>query len=160
MNVNRCELEEKIVAALASAGISDSVRQHIAECETCREVVSVDAFMKEFARTPIEEPALPDGSVIWLKAQLMQQDRTLVSIVQSSSLWQTVGFIVVALAWAITITWKWSAVELLFKTFEGSVSFASVANSPLLSLPFITTIAVLACATVGMAVQSVLMEDI
>ena len=159
MKTTGCELQDRIVAALSSAGISDNVRQHLTQCESCRDAVTADQFMKALAAEKIAEPVLPDPALIWLTTQLFQQSRTLYGIAQSTTLWHTAGFGVVALAWTLALTWKWEALEAIFSKGQPGSILLSLMNSSALSMPFVLTLVVLTCATIALAFHSVAFEE-
>jgi hypothetical protein len=158
MKRNRCELEDEILRALNSAGISESVRQHLVECELCRHTVAADVWMKEMARQKLEEAPLPDPTLIWLKSQLLQNEGTLFHLGQSTSFLHTVGFGLVAFAWAILLSWKWTAIDSFVRHFDSAGTLLAAMNAQLFSLPFVFTLVVLSCATVGLAFHSAMAE--
>lgn len=145
--------------ALASDGVSASARQHLLECEVCRDAVLVDEWMTALASAPLEERVLPDPTIIILKAQLMQQKSAFVSLAAAMSWGQTIGFGVLALCWALLLSWKWAAVEALVAAFGSRGMAWSAATAFAAQMPFVLTVVLLACATVAMAFQSVLLEE-
>lgn len=159
MTRNECGLESAIVGAVASEGISENARQHLIGCETCRDAVAADAWMKEFASLPQPEPALPDPALIWLKAEFMRERVTLSQLTQSISWWQTFGFAAIASGWALLLTWKWSTIESIVAAIDSGVMLWSLLNDSIVSTPFLLTLVMLTCATIAMAFQSVLIEE-
>jgi hypothetical protein len=159
MKTTGCELESQIVQALATNGISDSARQHLLGCEGCRNAVAADAWMKEYARQPVEMLRLPDPSLIWLKAQLMSQGKELERATSSFSVVQSLGFAVLAIAWAVLLSWKWKDLSSLLDSLQPGEFIFAIYHSPVLTLPFLTTAVLLLCATVAFAAHSVLAEE-
>lgn len=154
----RCELESQIVAAIHVEGISDSARQHLVDCEICRDAVAADAWLKSYAARPVDTRALPDSSMIWLKSQLMSQGRDLEKMAGSMGVLHSIGFGVLALAWSLVLTWKWSALQALMASLRPGEMMLSVFSSQF-SISFITVFVVLLCATLGLAAHSVLIEE-
>jgi hypothetical protein len=155
---NGCDLEPRIILALETNGISDNVRQHISDCETCRDTVIAGDWMKKFAATPLEEGVLPKPAIIWLQSQLMQQRSALGTLAQAMSWGQTIAFGALAFAWAVLLSWKWSALE----TLAGAVRSGEVVWSVLqgaVHTPVVLTVVMLTCATIALAFQSVLLEE-
>lgn len=154
-----CELEPRILAALEASGISDNVRQHVTECEVCRDAVVVNDWMARLASFPVEEAALPNPTVILLKAQLLQQSSTLGALAQAMSWGQAIAFGVLAACWGVLLTWKWSAIEAFANAVQTSGMLLTALSGAASQMPLLLTIVVLSCATVAMAFQSVLFED-
>lgn len=158
MKRNHCELEDEILRLTQAAGISDAARRHLMECEVCRNTVAADAFVREFAAQPIEERRLPDATLIWLKAQLLQSDGAIFQLRQSLSIVHTIAFGLVALAWALLLSWKWTALSAFFTHAADMGAIVSALHAQLFSIPFVLTIIVLSCATVGLAFHSAMAE--
>lgn len=154
----RCELESQIIAAIHVEGISESARQHLVDCEICRDAVAVDAWLKSYAAHPVETRALPDPSMIWLKSQLMSQGRELEKMAGSVGTLHSIGFGILALAWSLILTWKWSALQALMESLRPGEMMLSVFSSHF-SVSFLTVLVVLICATLGLAAHSVLIEE-
>lgn len=153
-----CDLEPRIILALETSGISDTVKQHIAECERCRDTVIAGGWMRQFAATPLEQGVLPNPAIIWLKSQLLQQQSALGVMAQAMSWGQTIAFGALAFAWAVLLSWKWSALE----TLAGAMRSGEVVWSVLqgaVQTPLVLTVVMLTCATLALAFQSVLLEE-
>lgn len=153
-----CDLSSQIVKALQSDGIGESARQHLADCETCRNAVAADAFMKSVAAEPVEMRKLPDASLVWLKSQLLEQGRDIERMATSATLTQTGGFAVLAIAWAAVLTWNWDSLQALMRNAGGGnlVGLLSASHS---FVPLLTTLVLLATATLALAAHSVLLEE-
>jgi hypothetical protein len=158
MKQTRCELEPEILRATNAAGISDTVRQHLAECELCRHTVAADVWMKEMAAQPVTEKPLPDPTLIWLKSQLLQSEGALFHLGQSTSFLHSVGFGLIAFAWAILLSWKWAAIDTFLRNFDAPGAVMSMMNAQLFPVPLVFTIVILSCATVGLAFHSAMAE--
>ena len=158
MKTLRCELEGEILHALSTSGISDVVRGHLSTCELCRNTVEVDGWMKAFAAERIDQAPLPDSSMIWLKAQLMQQDGAFAQLRKSMQTLHTIAFAVVALAWAVVLSWKWTAVRGVMAQLHGGGSVLALLQPQVVSTQLLLMICTLMCATVAVAFHSAMAE--
>lgn len=156
---NSCELEAQILALLAGAGLSDVARQHLASCETCTSLVLSDEYMKTLSAQPLEQTSLPDASMLWLKSQLLAQDGGLAQLAGSAAALHSIGFALVAMAWAALLSWKWEALGAFLATMRGSGALQAAMGAQL-SIPLIMTLVLLGCATVAIAFHSAFAEEL
>lgn len=158
MKSNRCALEDEILRAVASSGISETARQHMEECELCRYTVQAESWMHALSDSELLPTSLPDPTMIWLRSQLVEQDGALFHLRQSLTLLHTAGFGLVALAWTMLISWKWEALRLFINELHTAGAVVAALNAQLLSLPLIVTLTLLTCATVAVTLHPALAE--
>lgn len=66
--VLECPRERQALAAVVSGALDPGLKQHVAECAECREVMAVSTWLKGIAQ---EEPAiLPRAERVWWRAQV------------------------------------------------------------------------------------------
>ena len=123
---------------------------------------TVDAWMNQFAKAPDRQHVLPDPSVVWLKAQLLRNTMVAERIGRPMNAVQVAAYVIVGVAWAALLTWKWDAMNAWFvslnpsRWLSGTVATASATS---LSAGFFITVLMLASATVALALHTVLAED-
>jgi hypothetical protein len=72
MKTTPCEREQVVLQALAAGSWSDELRDHVAGCQACFDVVLVAKALREAAADTAHEP-LPDPAAIWRTAQRDQR---------------------------------------------------------------------------------------
>lgn len=123
--------------------------------------IQVAAWMEQFAAMPDREHVLPDPSVIWLKARVLQSAKAVERASRPITTAQIASYLVVAGCWAAVLTWKWAALHTWMNGFSPSnivLGAAAQATSPL-SLTFLMTLVMLGSATVIVAMHSILAEE-
>jgi hypothetical protein len=65
-----CDRESAVLRALHGALWTDELRDHVAECESCSDLVAVTGFLRDTAAAVDDDPVLPDPGYIWWRAQL------------------------------------------------------------------------------------------
>ena len=73
--------------------------------------------MSRFARISDREHILPDPSVVWLKAKLLQGTVDVGRVSRPLDIVQMLAYFVVAGGWAGLLTWRWNAVEAWMRSF-------------------------------------------
>lgn len=125
-------------------------------------IAAVDPWMQKFAKTPDRQHVLPDPAVVWLKAQLLRNTMAAERVSRPMNAVQIAAYIVVGIAWAALLTWKWEAMNAWFVTLNpaqwlsGAVATGSATS---LSFGFFVMVLMLASATVMLALHTVLAED-
>jgi hypothetical protein len=118
--------------------------------------IEVDTWMRQFAAIDDREHVLPDPSIIWLKAKVLQSAKEVARASRPITAVEVISQAVVAACWAALLTWKWDAISSWFVSFSPSdVLFAA----PSVSVPFLVTLAVLTGTTVMVAMHSILAEE-
>lgn len=149
---NECRFEPHVVEAAATNAWSESLRAHVADCDDCAAAAMAAPFMSAFASFDERTHPLPDPSLLWLKARLLQNRAAVERVSLPITRLQIAAYIVVAACWAALLTWKSSAVEawLSGRVLLGSVPF---------SLTVVVIILMLASATVAVAMHTILAEE-
>lgn len=68
-----CQREADVREMVSRRGDDPALREHAAQCATCRETMVVAAWMRELATTSSSEVPLPDASHLWWKAELLRR---------------------------------------------------------------------------------------
>lgn len=162
--MNGCAFESNVLEAAESGRWSESLRAHVAGCESCAAAAAVAQWMAEFARQDDREHILPDPSVVWLKAQLLRQHNAVELASRPMHLLQVAAYMIVAAGWAALLTWKWAAVEewmltLSPRNFLSGAAALSGGGSSSLSMTFFAIVIVLSSLTVMLALHTILAEE-
>ena len=70
-----CRWEADVLRAANEDRWPDNLRRHLAECDDCTATAAVAPWMGKFAGISDREHILPDPSIVWLKAKLLQGSR-------------------------------------------------------------------------------------
>jgi hypothetical protein len=118
--------------------------------------------MRDFAAIDDRDHILPNPSIVWLKAQLLQQTRTVDRAARPMTIVQTIAYGIVAFGWAVLLTWKWSAIEAWAHTLTPShfvLAATGTTAAQSLTVTFFLVVAALSSATVMLALHTILAED-
>jgi hypothetical protein len=158
-----CRYEPDVIRGATDDRWNDSLRAHALSCDECAAAVAAQSWMHRFAAIDDRTHILPNPSIVWLKAQLLQQTKTVERATRPMTVVQTAAYVVVAVGWAALLTAKWSAIQLWMKSLSPAqfVVSASGANADSVSLTmtFFTVVALLTCATVTLALHTILAEE-
>jgi hypothetical protein len=160
--MNGCPHESHVIDAAESGNWSESLRNHVLSCETCEAAVSVAAWIDDFSRQDEREHILPDPTVVWLKAQLLQQHVAVDLASRPMHLLQIAAYVVVAGGWAALLTWKWNALQewmLTFSLRHFVSGMAAAGNASSLTMTFFAIVIVLSSLTVMLALHTILAEE-
>ena len=131
-------------------------------CDECSAAASAGAWMHHFAALDDREHILPNPSIVWLKAQLLQQTRTVDRAARPMTIVQTSAYVFVAACWTLLLSWKSSAIA----AWAGSLTpsrflMAATGNAAATSLTmtFFLVLALLSSATVMLALHTILAEE-
>lgn len=157
--MNACRWEADVLRAANEDRWPDNLRRHLAECDECASAAAVAPWMSSFAGISDRDHILPDPSIVWLKAKLLQGTMDAARVARPMTVAQVIAYLVVAGGWAAVMTWKWDALQSWMRrlTPEGMVAAASNAHS--LSVSFLAMIFVLASMTVMLALHTIMAED-
>jgi hypothetical protein len=108
---DHCRYEHDVLRAAQEGRWTDALQSHVASCEECQAAASVSAFMGMLADDDVRVRALPSGSAVWLKAQLLRDTLAADRVNRPFTIFQWVAYFVVASGWAGLMTWKWNAVR-------------------------------------------------
>jgi hypothetical protein len=154
-----CRYEADVLHAVKEDRWTDALRRHIAECADCAAAASAAPWMNRFARISDREHILPDPSIVWLKAQLLQGTADVARVSRPITFVQLIAYFVVASGWAAVLTWKWDAVESWVRSFTPTGLVTTAARAESLSLSFFAIVFVLASTTVMLALHTILAEE-
>jgi hypothetical protein len=138
--------------------MSDDCRCGLPTCDEC----SIAAWMHDFAAIDDREHILPNASIVWLKAQLLQQTRTVDRAARPMTIVQTSAYVFVAACWTMLLSWKWDAVVAWANTLTPSrflLTATGNSTATSLTMTFFMVVALLSSATVMLALHTILAED-
>jgi hypothetical protein len=156
--MNSCRFEPEVLRAAEEDRWTDSLRRHLTECDECVATASVAPWMDRFANISDREHILPDPSVVWLKAKLLQGTTDAGRAARPLDVVQMIAYVVVAGGWAGLLTWHWPAVERWMRSFSAA-GVMTAATRAELSMSFFALVFVLASMTVVLALHTILAEE-
>lgn len=155
-----CRYESDVLRAAEEDRWTDSLRRHLTECDECIATASVAPWMSRFARISDRDHILPDPSVVWLKAKLLQGTVDVGRASRPLDIVQMLAYFVVAGGWAGLLTWRWNAVEAWIRGFTPTGLLTTAATrTGSLSMSFFAMVFVLASMTVMLALHTILAEE-
>jgi hypothetical protein len=155
-----CRYEPDVLRAAEEDRWTDSLRRHLTECDECIATASVAPWMSRFARISDRDHILPDPSVVWLKAKLLQGTVDVGRASRPLDIVQMLAYFVVAGGWAGLLTWRWNAVEAWIRSFTPAGLLTTAATrTGSLSMSFFAMVFVLASMTVMLALHTILAEE-
>lgn len=154
-----CRYETAVLRATGNDDWSEELRAHLGTCDDCVAAVSVAPWMGEFARMSDRQHILPDPSLVWLKARLLQGTADASRAARPLDAVQLLAYAIVAGGWAALLTWKWDAIETWLRGFTPSALVVSAARAETLSMSFFAVLFVLASMTVMLALHTILAEE-
>ena len=154
-----CRFESAVMQAAREDRWTESLRAHLAECDDCVAAVSVAPWMTQFARIGDREHMLPDPSVLWLKAKLLQGTVEANRAARPMDIVQMIAYVVVAGGWASVLLWRWNAIETWMRSFTPRGMVQTVAGAGTLSMSFFALVFLLASMTVMLALHTILAEE-
>lgn len=157
--MNACRWEADVLRAAAEDRWPDNLRRHLAECDDCVATAAVAPWMSTFAGIRDQHHVLPDPSIVWLKAKLLQGTIDSQRVARPMTIVQILAYLVVAGGWAAVMTWKWDAVQAWMSSLTPAAVVTAGSNASSLSMSFFATIFVLASMTVMVALHTIMAED-
>jgi hypothetical protein len=158
--MNGCPLEPQMLHAAQRDEWTPQLREHLTQCDECVAAVSVAPWMHRFSRMDEREHRLPDASIVYLKAKLLQRTADVTRVSRPMDIAQMLAYVIVAGGWAWLLTWKWSAVELWLRSLTpGSVLLEAGARTETLTASFFGIVVVLASVTVMVALHTIMAEE-
>ncbi len=109
MKTTQCEHEEAVLRALASGSWPGQLRDHLAGCQSCADVVIVAQALREVADDTSSEP-LPDPGRIWREAQRIERLATAERATWPIKLTTRVALSACVVAAAAGLAWMWPTV--------------------------------------------------
>lgn len=151
-----CRHEPDVLRAAAEDRWTDALRRHLTECDECVATASVAPWMDRFAHISDREHILPDPSVVWLKAKLLQSTADVGRVSRPLDVVQMLAYLVVAGGWAGLLMWHWPAIQ---KWMSGLSPEEVVRAATTLSMSSIALLFVMAAMTVMLALHTILAEE-
>jgi hypothetical protein len=157
-----CPFEPNVIDAVTNDALTASLRAHMASCESCAAAADVAPWMTRFAGIDEREHILPDPAVLWLKARLLQSSAAVERASLPITRLQIAAYLIIAACWAALLTWKSAALQVWINRFSpthvilGATGAGATAS---LSVTVLFAVIVLASATVGIAMHTILAEE-
>jgi hypothetical protein len=157
-----CPFEPNVLDAVSNDAWTESLRAHVTSCDDCAAAAQVAPWMTRFSGLDEREHILPDPAVLWLKAKLL---RSTVAVERASlpiTRLQIASYLIIAACWAALLTWKSSALQAWINHLSPGhmiLGAAGAETSASLSLSVLFAIVLLASATVGVAMHTILAEE-
>ena len=104
MSGSTCKREQELLAAVASAEVTDELLQHAASCAECSEVLLVATFLRREA-VATAQAALPDPAYLWWRAlrdrrsAAAERATRLITIVQRAAIFSAALLLVPLVRW-------------------------------------------------------------
>jgi len=158
---NECPFEPNVIDAVTNDAWTESLRKHVASCDDCAAAAEVAPWMARFSGLDEREHILPDPAVLWLKARLLQTSAAVQRASMPITRLQIAAYLIIAAGWAGLLTWKSNALQAWINRLSpGHVILGvSGAERTSLSLTVLLALILLASATVGVAMHTILAEE-
>lgn len=159
--MSACRFEAQILDAVEHDAWTSALREHLAECDDCIAAATVSPWMNRFANISDREHRLPDASIVYLKAKLLQGRADVLRASRPMDIVQMIAYLVVAGGWAALLTWKWQAIEAWLRSLTPTaiVLKQSTGSAESLSMSFLAFVIVLASMTVMLALHTIMAEE-
>jgi hypothetical protein len=158
--MSACRFEPQIIEAVQRDQWTSALREHLTGCDECIAAAAVAPWMSRFAKTGDREHRLPDASIVFLKAKLMQGRADMRRVSRPMDVVQMIAYLVVAGGWAGLLTWKWTAVQTWIRGFTPSaILLQTTGRGESLSVSFFAFVIVLASITVMLALHTIMAEE-
>jgi len=157
-----CAFEPNVIDAVTNDAMTESLRAHIASCESCAAAAEVAPWMANFSGINEREHILPDPAVLWLKARLLQSNAAVERAALPITRLQIAAYLIIAACWAALLTWKSAALQLWINHLSPGRMILNAAGADAtasLSVTVLFALIVLASATVGVAMHTILAEE-
>ncbi|HEX3579019.1 MAG TPA: hypothetical protein VHY33_10690 [Thermoanaerobaculia bacterium] len=157
---NDCAFEPNVIEAATNDAWTESLRAHVASCESCTAAAEVAPWMASFSGIDEREHILPDPAVLWLKARLLQSNAAVERASLPITRLQIAAYLIIAACWAALLTWKSAALQVWINRFSPTHVILGAADaSASLSVTVLFALLILASATVGVAMHTILAEE-
>ena len=158
--MSACTFESQVIEAARREEWSEDLRAHLSACDACAAAAAVAPWMERFSHMGDREHRLPDPSIVFLKAKLLQAGAVTRRVSRPMDVAQMLAYLIVAGGWAGLLTWKWTAIEIWLRNLTPSgLILQAAARHESLSLSFFGMMAVLASITVMLALHTILAEE-
>jgi hypothetical protein len=158
--MSACRFEPQVIEAAQREEWSSALSEHVSGCDDCIAAVAVAPWMSRFAKLDDREHSLPDASIIYLKARLMQGRADALRISRPMDAAQLLAYLVVAGGWAGVLTWKWNALALWLRGFTPTTMILhQTARGESLSMSLFAILLLLVSVTVMLALHTIMAEE-
>jgi len=154
-----CRFEPEVIRAAEEDRWTDALREHVTECDDCVAAMTVAPWLDRFARISDREHMLPDPSVVWLKARLLQGAAEAARASRPLDLVQIFAYVIVAGGWAALLGSRWSAIESWMRSFTPVSLMATASRADSLPASFVAMLLVLGAMTVTLGLHTILAEE-
>jgi hypothetical protein len=154
-----CRFEPNVLRAVRFDEWTEALRRHVPACEECTAAMTVGPWMRSFAAAPDIDRVLPNPSILWIKAQILQRDAAVERVATPLNSMQIAAYLLVGACWAALLTWKWKTLQAWFTSFTPSSLVTGAAAGSSLSLSFMILCVGLASVTVMLAMHTILAEE-
>jgi len=156
-----CPFEPNVMDAVTNDAWTESLRTHVASCDDCAATAEVGPWMARLAGLDERPHTLPDPAVLWLKAKLLRSSAAVERASLPITRLQIAAYLIIAACWAALLTWKSSALQAWINHLSPGhmILGATGAEARSLSLSVLFALIILASATVGLAMHTILAEE-
>jgi hypothetical protein len=157
-----CPFEPNVMDAVANDAWTESLRTHMASCDDCAAAAEVAPWMSRFSSLDEREHILPDPAVLWLKARILQTKASVERASLPITRLQIASYLIIAACWVALLTWKSSALQLWINHLSPShmiLGAAGAERTGSLSGAVLLAVILLASATLGVAMHTILVEE-
>lgn len=132
MNPSHCVFEEKVAAASRSGVWSDSLRAHVAGCQSCEDLALVTGYLSASSQVSRGDDPLAGADRIWHSAQVAARAAAMERALRPILWVRRIAFAVCAAAVIVALVSWWPQIGGLVKGIAGSFTHpaASAATAP------------------------------
>jgi hypothetical protein len=106
-----CDQESAVQSALQAECWTDELREHVAECSDCSDLVLVAGYLRETAASVGDDGELPDPGYIWWRAQLATRAAKVERATRAITIWQRVALACGSLLSAFVLFRTWPQIR-------------------------------------------------
>lgn len=143
MKSANCATEQLVANGVISGQWDPRLRDHVAGCSLCQEVVQVSGWMLDLAAAP-QPSSFPDARALWLKAQILQKRAAARKVMQPLETFQKAAYGMATLVLVGLVFGHWKQVDNWMSRLNRSwLEVWSFAGMRPIALPLFFLIAVL-----------------
>lgn len=111
MNMFDCEKEALVIEAVKSGNWDDELRSHAASCEVCADVFLAGHLLQELSACDKTQAVLPNGGLIWWKAQWKAKRAAAERATQPISIVEKISCVCAVLCAIGLCVWQWNPIR-------------------------------------------------